>query len=174
VQFSIAMTSEEYAQAYQDGIKLTFRFLLSRGVGPDSAEEISQAAWFRGWERLGQLRNDDQVSTWINTIALNLYRRAIRVERRLQCLKDPLFAKTTMNWAAIDVSRILGFCRLPDRQLLEAQMRGNTAQEIAHQRGVSQTAIRIRLLRARRAARKAAEAGARPDASRRFAARQAA
>ena len=52
----VAMTSEEYARAYQDGIKLTFRFLLSRGVGPDSAEEISQAAWFRGWERLGCAR----------------------------------------------------------------------------------------------------------------------
>ena len=152
------MTSADYAQAYQDGVKLTFRFLLSRGVAPDPAEEISQAAWFRGWERLGQLRNDEMISTWVNTIALNLYRRAIRTERRLQGLQDPLYAKNTMNWAAIDLSRILGFCRLPDRELLEAQMRGNTAQEIARQRGVSQTAIRIRLLRARRAARKAAEA----------------
>jgi DNA-directed RNA polymerase specialized sigma24 family protein len=152
------MTSEEYGQAYQDGVKLTFRFLLSRGVGPDSAEEISQAAWFRGWERRGQLRNAELISPWVNTIALNLYRRGIRIERRFQSLKDPLYANTTMNWAAIDVARILGFCRLPDRQLLEAQMRGNTAQEIARKRGVSQTAIRIRLLRARRAARKAAEA----------------
>ena len=111
----------------------------------------------RGWERLGQLRSDELISTWVNTIALNLYRRAIRQERRLQGLHDPLYAKSTMNWAAIELRRILRFCRLPDRQLLEAQMVGQTAEEIAHDQGVSQTAIRIRLLRARRAARQAAE-----------------
>jgi len=151
------MTREAYARAYQEGLPLTFRFLLSRGVARDTAEEISQAAWMRGWERLGQLRSDELISTWVNTIALNLYRRAIRQERRLQGLKEPLYAKSTVNWAAIELRRILRFCRLPDRQLLEAQMVGQTAEEIAQDQGVSQTAIRIRLLRARRAARQAAE-----------------
>jgi DNA-directed RNA polymerase specialized sigma24 family protein len=126
-------------------------------VARDTAEEISQAAWMRGWERLGQLRSDELISTWVNTIALNLYRRAIRQERRFQGLKEPLYAKSTVNWAAIELRRILRFCRLPDRQLLEAQMVGQTAEEIAQDQGVSQTAIRIRLLRARRAARQAAE-----------------
>jgi len=151
------MTREAYAKAYQDGLPITFRFLLSRGVHRDAAEEVSQAAWMRGWERLAQLRSDDLVSTWINTIALNIYRRAIRQERRFQTLQDPLYARSSMNWAAMELGRILRFCRLPDRQLLEAQMGGLTAQEIAQAEGVSQTAIRIRLLRARRAARQAAE-----------------
>jgi DNA-directed RNA polymerase specialized sigma24 family protein len=151
------MTREAYARAYQHGFPLTFRFLLSRGVGRDTAEEISQAAWIRGWERLSQLRSDELISTWVNTIALNLYRRAIRQERRQQVLQDPLYAKSTMNWAAIELRRILRFCRRPDRLLLEAQMGGQTAEEIALEQGVSQTAIRIRLLRARRAARQAAE-----------------
>jgi len=151
------MTREAYARAYQDGLPLTLRFLLSRGVTRDTAEEISQAAWMRGWERLGQLRKDELISTWVNTIALNLYRRAIRQERRLQGLHEPLYAKSTMNWAAIELGRILRFCRRPDRLLLEAQMLGQTAEEIAQAQGVNQTAIRIRLLRARRAARQAAE-----------------
>jgi DNA-directed RNA polymerase specialized sigma24 family protein len=42
--------------------------------------------------------------------------------------------------------------------LLEAQVGGSTAKEIAQANGLSQTAIRIRMFRARRAARKAAEA----------------
>ena len=151
------MTSEDYGRAYKDGIQLTFRFLLSRGVGRDNAEENSQAAWMRGWERLDQLQSDELVTTWVNSIALNLYRRSLRRERRLQPLRDPVYASPAMNWAAIDLSRILGFCRLPDRMLLEAQMDGKTAKEIAKQQGVSQTAIRIRLLRARRSARQAAE-----------------
>jgi DNA-directed RNA polymerase specialized sigma24 family protein len=151
------MTKEAYARAYQDGMPLTLRFLLSRGVARDMAEEVSQAAWMRGWERLSQLRNDKMISTWVNTIALNIYRRAIRYERRIQTLEDPMYAKSTMNWAALDLGRILRFCRLPDRQILEAQMGGRTAEEIAQEQGLSQTAVRIRLLRARRAARHAAE-----------------
>ena len=87
------MTRDAYARAYQDGFPLTFRFLLSRGVGRDTAEEISQAAWIRGWERLNQLRSDEMICTWVNTIALNLYRRAIRQERRHQVLQDPVYAK---------------------------------------------------------------------------------
>jgi DNA-directed RNA polymerase specialized sigma24 family protein len=146
------MTREAYERAYKDGVNYTIRFLLSRG------EDITQAAWLRGWERLGQLRNDELVFTWVNTIALNLYRRSIRQERRCQSLQDPMYTKGSMNWAAIDLSRILRFCRTPDRLLLEAQIGGSTAKEIAKAQGVSQTAIRIRLLRARRAARKAAEA----------------
>jgi RNA polymerase sigma factor (sigma-70 family) len=152
------MNKESYEQAYQDGLHHTLRFLLSRGVARDGAEDIAQAAWLRGWERMDQLRNDEMIFTWVNTIALNLYRRAIRQERRCQGLQDPIYSKGTMNWAAIDLSRILRFCRVPDRLLLEAQMGGSTAKEIAKEQGVSQTAIRIRLLRARRAARKAAEA----------------
>jgi RNA polymerase sigma factor (sigma-70 family) len=155
--YSVRMTREAYETAYQDGLRHTLRFLLSRGVDRDNAEDISQAAWMRGWERLSQLRNDEMIYTWVNTIALNLYRRSIRQEKRCQDLGDYTATKGTLNWAAIDLARILRFCRPPDRQLLEAQMDGSTAKEIAEEHGVSQTAIRIRLLRARRAARKAAE-----------------
>ena len=62
-----------------------------------------------------------------------------------------------MNLAAIDVARILKICRPCDRLLLEQQMRGVTAEEIARKQGVTETAIRIRLLRARRAARSRVE-----------------
>ena len=55
--------------------------------------------------------------------------------------------------AAIDVARILRMCRPRDRILLEQQMSGLTAEEIAQKQGVTKTAIRIRLMRARRAAR---------------------
>jgi len=96
------------------------------------------------------------VFTWVNTIALNFYRRAIRSERALKALPE-LSSSAGPDLAAIDLRRLLTFCRPCDRQLLEAQMRGATAEEMAKDLGVSETAIRIRLLRARRAARSAAE-----------------
>jgi DNA-directed RNA polymerase specialized sigma24 family protein len=64
-----------------------------------------------------------------------------------------LYSRMRIDMAAIDVARILRFCRPRERQLLELQMQGATTEEIARDSGVTETAIRIRLMRARRAAR---------------------
>ena len=39
------MTREEYGQAYQKGLNLTVRVLVSRGLAYDAAQETAQAAW---------------------------------------------------------------------------------------------------------------------------------
>ncbi len=154
------MTREGYGQAYQRGFDLTVRFLLSRGLRRDTASEVAQAAWVRGWERHDQLRNDDFVVTWVNTIALNVYRSLLRNEKlvtseklmnkEVQRVSDAVVA---INLAAIDVGRMLNSCCVRDRVLLELYMDGFTMAEIARKHNSTETAIRIRLLRARRAAR---------------------
>jgi DNA-directed RNA polymerase specialized sigma24 family protein len=150
------MTSEAYGMAYQRGFDMTVRFLISRGVGRDMARDVAQAAWVRGWERLDQLRNESMVVTWVNAIAMNVHRTVLRSERAFQSLPE-YYSRAELNLAAIDLKRILRFCAPRDRALLELQMQGDTAEEIARKQGVTETAIRIRLLRARRAARSRAE-----------------
>ena len=147
------MTREGYGQAYQRGFDLTLRFLLSRGASWERAREVAQASWVQGWERVEQLRNEGMVVTWVNTIALNVYRRARRNEGiRGDVPTDP-GTRPGVNLAAIDIARILKICQPADRALLEQQMTGLTPREIARLRGIPESAIRIRLLRARRAAR---------------------
>lgn len=143
---------EEYGNAYIAGFDRTARFLMSRGVPPGHAEELSQAAWVRGWERLHQLRGESGVSTWVNTIALNLFRNELRRERSAQSLMK-IQSNFRMDMASIDVDRILSYCRPAERVLLEHQLDGATMDEVARVFGVTRTAIRIRLLRARRAVR---------------------
>jgi len=143
---------EEYGNAYIAGFDRTARFLMSRGVPPGHAEELSQAAWVRGWERLHQLRGESEVSTWVNTIALNLFRNELRRERSAQPL-GKIQSNFRMDIASIDVDRILSYCRPAERVLLEHQLDGATVDEVARVFGVTRTAIRIRLLRARRAVR---------------------
>ena len=152
------MTREEYGNIYETGRERTIRFLLSRGAAPGLAPDIAQSAWLRGWERLTQLRDPQMIVTWINSIALNQYRRVIRNERLHQELQQSSHGKTSLDLAAIDIARILLVCRPPDRVLLEAQMKGVTAKEMAREHGLTETAVRIRFLRARRSARKALEA----------------
>jgi RNA polymerase sigma factor (sigma-70 family) len=144
------MTREEYGAAYQKGYNLTVRFLVSRGLSYDSARETAQAAWAKGWERLGQLRDPKMLFTWMNSIALNIHRSYIRREPLLQALPE-LSTPPKVNLAAIDVLRILNGCKTNDRLVLERHyIEGYKVQEIAQAHGWTETAVRIRLLRARR------------------------
>jgi len=146
------MTREEYGRAYEEGLQWTVRLLRARGARQENAREIAQAAWMKGWERRSQLRQPETVINWVNTIALNLQRSAFRRKSTIGEF-TMVYSRPTVNFAAIDLSFILKHCRASDRILLEQQMDGTTAQEIARREGVSVSAIHIRLFRARRAAR---------------------
>src|ERR1019366_8672919 len=136
------MTSEEYGSAYKRGYHLTVRFLVSRGLTYDGAQETAQAAWVRGWERLGQLRD--------SSMALNIHRISMRRQPFLQALPE-LSTPPRVNLAAIDVRRILKTCKKNDRLVLQRHyLEGYKVQEIAKSQGWTETAVRIRLLRARR------------------------
>jgi DNA-directed RNA polymerase specialized sigma24 family protein len=156
------MTSEAYAAAYESGFQLTQRFLRARGVSWERASEVSQTAWTKGWERLDQLENDGMVLTWVNTIALNLHRKFQRSEPAWQNLPE-IGTKPGVNLAAIDMARILKICGPGDRAYLKYQLNGMSPGEIARLRGVPESAIRVRLLRARRAARRRVEGMGQPQ-----------
>ena len=146
------MTNNGYGQAYESGFERTVRFLISRGAPRDRAQEVAQAAWVHGLECLYQLRDDDLVLGWVNTIALNTHRRVLQREALMPPLKN-LARGYSVDVAAIELNQALNACRPGERDLLEKKMCGATNKEIASDEGVSVTAIRVRLHRARRAAR---------------------
>ncbi len=150
------MTKEGYGLAYRQGFVRTVRLLRSRGASMDSAEDFAQAAWLQGWQKLDQLRDPGMIVSWVNAIAINYHRRGCRQEARYQALPD-LCGRIGIDLAPIETAKILKFCRPGDRILFEHQLGGLTAQEMAKKHCVSATAIRIRLLRARRAVRERLE-----------------
>jgi DNA-directed RNA polymerase specialized sigma24 family protein len=146
------MNREEYGTAYERGFRLTVRFLISRGLFAEAAEETAQAAWAKGWERLADLRNEHMLLTWVNSIALNLYRSIMR-KPLLQPLPE-LSGPPKLNLAAIDVNRILTQCKPAERVVLQKRyLEGWGIRDIARTHGWTETAVRIRLVRARRSAR---------------------
>jgi DNA-directed RNA polymerase specialized sigma24 family protein len=146
------MNREVYGKSYERGFRLTVRFLISRGVGMDSAEDAAQLAWTKGWEHLGQLRDDRMVITWVNSIAWNVVRS---LARRLPFEELPEVAVLpNVNLAALDVARALRSCKTAESLLLRQHyLEGHRIKDIARQEGRTPTAVRIRLLRARRSAR---------------------
>jgi RNA polymerase sigma-70 factor (ECF subfamily) len=148
------MTQSEYGCAYLTGHIRTNRFLISRGMSWDSAEETSQAAWVRGWEKIDQLRDSKMVLTWVNTIALNLYRNGLREPLASELPETAAIPGLMpgLNPAYIDLQRVMKVCKKNDRMILwRHYFEGYKVREIANAHGCSETAVRIRLFRARRA-----------------------
>jgi DNA-directed RNA polymerase specialized sigma24 family protein len=140
----------EYALAYSSGHRRTVNFLMSRGLPEDEAAEKAQAAWARGWERRDQIRDKSRTLTWVNAIALNLYRSQARRDAR-RCEFTDYAVPPQASPTAMDVHRILKKCRPNDRQILtEHYLVGHGIRELALKHGCTETAVRVRLLRARR------------------------
>ena len=144
------MTREQYSLAYTNGYQSTVRFLVSRGLSGERAEEAAQAAWAKGWEHRGSLRNPKRVSSWVNTIALNLFRNWFRRRESPEELPE-IPTAPRVDPRAIDLHRMLERCDARDRALLEGHyLEGYTSEELGAKTGCTAVAVRVRLLRVRR------------------------
>lgn len=140
----------DFAAEYTEALTQTRRFLQSRGVSPEEAHEIAQAAWTRAWERRAQLRNDALLRTWVNRIAWNLY---LKMKRRTPCVSLAEVPARCLEWfpgEKILVEQLMARARTQDQELLYAwSFMGYTFAELAHLYQIDRGAIRVRLHRAK-------------------------
>ncbi len=141
---------EQFSKAYLSGFNATKRFLVARGVYGDTAEEIAQAAWAKGWEYRFQLQQPELIGVWVNSIAKNMLLNQIRTNSRFSELTEsPAFFPKPSTM--LDAERVLSKCPSRDAKLLsEYYLMGYTTDEIAHNTGACPATIRVRLLRLRR------------------------
>ena len=144
------ITRKEFGIAYENGRLQTVNFLISRGLQEDEAVENAQAAWAKGWERRYQMRNKKKALAWINTIALNLYRSSYRREPRVEPIRE-FPASFPVNVGNLDLQKRLLECRETDREILKLRYyTGLDIKDLAKLYNRTETAIRVRLLRARK------------------------
>ena len=144
------MTREQYSAAYERGYPKTTHFMISRGVSLEGASDLAQATWAKGWEYREQIRQPDRVTSWINTIALNLFRGSFRGMKTVE-LPASLVAPRQNSSEAVDCQRLLARCSHPDRELIEEHyVAGYTSAELGRRLGCSDAAVRVRLMRLRR------------------------
>jgi RNA polymerase sigma-70 factor (ECF subfamily) len=143
------MTTEAFAEAYREGWTKTVRFLISKGVNHDTALEVAQDAWGKGWMRRAALLKPSAVIPWVNSIALNIFRSRIRrqpvdgdvPEQHVRPMATP---------ESTDVVRVLESCDQEERELLAATAEGYTSHDLARILGCKPSTIRVRLMRLRR------------------------
>ncbi len=146
----------EYAAAYRKGWRYTQKFLISKGVPYDDALDITQEAWMKGWEHIAQLRNPKTISTWVNTIALNIHRTILRKQNNshVEIFYDQPGPCPNYN-DCIDAKLVFGMRKKADATILkEHYIMGKSSREIAEEYGVTISAVLIRLMKARRRAKR--------------------
>lgn len=149
------MTREQYAAAFVAGSARTTGFLLSRRCSPALAEELSQAAWVRGWEHRSKLREPEKVLPWVNSIAFNLFRSEFR-RREVAGLTSDVPVAPQTGPDAIDIQRILEKCTPTERALLRGRhLAGYTSKEMAQHLDCAAVTVRVRLVRLRHSIRTA-------------------
>lgn len=144
---------DEFGDAFRHGYPMTLRFLLSRGAHTDTAEEIAQAAWAKGWECREQLQRPHMVGAWVNSIAKNMLKNRLRADQKLEALTESS-KSGGLPQVAVDLKRILKNCERRDALILRGYyIEGYTTEEIARQVGLTPVTVRVRLLRLRRSLR---------------------
>jgi RNA polymerase sigma factor (sigma-70 family) len=144
---SRTLSADQFTKAYILGWPLTARFLRYRGASEDTAQEISQAAWVKGWECLGQLREPEMVVSWVNSIAKNLWTDSMRDRQKYQRVSEES-RLVSPSIAILELKRILGACSTTDRYLLTgAYIEGRSTEELAKSLSITPVALRVRLSR---------------------------
>jgi RNA polymerase sigma factor (sigma-70 family) len=142
----------EFAKVYQRSFAKTCKFVCSLGADYNTAEEIAQSAWARGWQRRHQLLQPQFLATWVHAIARNLYRESYAKARRLTELDEYGFTSNVLH--KIEVEDMLSNCTKPETHFLHlVYFEGYTSEEIAARHKVSPVTIRVRLMRLRQSLR---------------------
>lgn len=178
-------TDEELARRAQSGSLASFgelvsrfearlfNFLLRRTGSPADAEDLTQEAFIRAWQRIGTYRSQWRFSTWLFTIAARLAAARCRkagwgrtgpVTRDLAS-RDPDPARAVSDRELRERVWDVAGATLTDDQHTALWLKyaeGLAVREIAEVMGRTQVGVRVLLFRARTAL--GAALGAAPEA----------
>lgn len=121
----------------------------------DVAAEAAQSAWIVAWKRLGDLREPENLRPWLMSIAANEARQLLRSRGRRTLREITVIDPTTPPADAalaerVDLANALAKIEPRDRELLGLRyLAGLDSTEIGEVVGMSATAVRSRLARAR-------------------------
>jgi RNA polymerase sigma-70 factor (ECF subfamily) len=156
-----------FQTAYAAHRRVVFGFLLRLAGDADTASDLLQNVWIKLSRHRQRLRPDTELRAWLCTVARHeyvSYRRAqlVDLSRVLALGREPAHEATEHDPRLVDVNAALH--RLPDADrevLLSTSVDGLSLRQAAGVLGISEPALRQRLVRARRRLEAALEKRAR-------------
>jgi RNA polymerase sigma-70 factor (ECF subfamily) len=129
--------------------------LARRILGHDLAEDGAQEVFVHAWEQLGKFRGEALFATWLHRLAVNVLLRQAEVARRIAGRIAPAFLEELQTpsldeAASMDIDAALARLGAGLREVVVLHdMEGYTHDEMAEALGISISASKMRLHRAR-------------------------
>ncbi len=148
------ISNADFEAAYAKYFPRTVNHLAKLGAQRDTAEELAQSAWSRGWEYRHQLRDRSAIHGWVTGIARNLFFESFRKKRHMDELKDSSVS-VEPKLHRILVKQMLSTVSPKDRALLiETYAAGESSHELGPKMGMTPVTVRVRLNRVKTQLRK--------------------
>lgn len=160
--------SEVFEALVRRQLDSTYRLCLAITGDEDDAADATQTAFVSAWRHFGDLRDRERVDPWLQRIAVNSCRMVLRSRRRRGLREIPMtderIRAAAPDRALSDGAALRGALTglaIDSRTVLALHYsQGQALSEIASILGISASAAKSRLFRARDALRKALEEGA--------------
>lgn len=143
------MDDETFVRVSREGLPMLYRVSMSILRHAPDAEDAVQQGLMRAWEHRGKGRAGCE-RAWITRIVINECRNIQRYRMRVVPMETP----DEPPWTPPDISLRDALAALPEKYrlpLLLKYMEGMTEREAAGALGLTVTAFKSRLMRARRA-----------------------
>ena len=144
---------------YRSHVDRVYALCLRMSSDPAEAQELTQDAFVRCWERIGSFRGDSRFGTWLHRVAVNVVlehrRTRNRREARVEPAADPEMlgggAREPSDDERLDLERAIR--KLPPKAqavFILHDIEGYRHREIADMTGLAPGTLRAQLHRARR------------------------
>lgn len=153
-----------FEQLYRENVGRVYALCLRMTRDRSRAEELTQGAFVRAWEKLNSFRGDAAFSTWLHRLTVNLvltdHRSRARRNDRVTLADDTVLADTPAPAQAprerMDLERAIA--ELPEgarHVFVLYEIEGYRHEEIAAMMGIASGTTKAQLHRARRLLREA-------------------
>ncbi len=153
-----------FEQLYKENLGRVYALCLRMTRDPSRAEELTQEAFVRAWEKLNSFRGDSAFSTWLHRLTVNIVltdcRTRARRNDRVTLADDAILAEAPAPSQAprerMDLERAIAALPEGARHVFVLyEIEGYRHEEIAAMMGIASGTTKAQLHRARRLLREA-------------------
>lgn len=149
------MASEEFEEFYQATWRRVVTFLYAMSGDLAEAEDLAQEAYARAWSRWGRIGDYADPESWVRTVGYRLCLNRVRkLRNRLTAYRrhGPAGSANPPSEDAVALVGVLRTLPVDQRQALVLHhLLDLPVAEIARQTGATESAVKARLVRGRRA-----------------------
>lgn len=163
VALAVSGDRRAFERLYRDNVNRVYAICMRMCGDRATAEELTQDAFVRTWERLPQFRGDSAFSTWLHRLTVNVVLEARRGDQRRQArvtdeeqLAEPPVAVRSSDAERMDLNTAIAALPPGARTVFALHdVEGFKHDEIARMLDITSGGSKAQLHRARRLLREA-------------------